>query len=318
MPQPIIERVRYICDDNHSWLHRIYWDYWGCTKWLKRNGISPDVIVSLQNSGIITHCKQVVYYHQPIPFYPQRWCIFKAEERIMALYKYLYPTIIAPTFNKFTNVVVQVPFIKKKFVKRFSLNSENVHVLFPDIEDIDVESIIPSAIDKTKYHVVYPATYFSYKEHRTIVEALFILKEKGSNLLEDIRVHFTLSKDDSLNLVESINEKGLIDNFIFEGRMSHDNLLSLYKASDVLVFPSVIETLGLPLIEAAKFGLPIIAVDLDYAHEVLSSYSGVTYVKPKIYDNWANSIEFQCYNRGKFPPIEMFESSWKNFFDLIK
>jgi len=39
------------------------------------------------------------------------------------------------------------------------------------------------------------------------------------------------------------------------------------------LFPSYIETFGLPLIEAAAFGLPIGVANEAYAHEVLKGYN---------------------------------------------
>ena len=42
----------------------------------------------------------------------------------------------------------------------------------------------------------------------------------------------------------------------------------IYKISDFLIFPSLNESLGLPLIEASLHKLPIIASNLDYVYEV--------------------------------------------------
>lgn len=317
MPQPDIEGVEYIADDNHSWRHRIFWDYYGCQKWLKIRGIKADVIVSLQNSGIITHCRQVIYYHQPLPFYKKSWSFFKSTERGMALYKYLYPIIIGFTYNKNTDIVVQIPFIKKGFLKRFKATPDKVHVMFPDIENIEPTTAKPALVDKNKIHFLYPATYNPYKEHKTIVEALGLVKQKDAALLNNIRVHFTLSKSDAPDLMLQIKEKRLEDNFIFNGRIPHDDLLSLYKIADGLLFPSTIETLGLPLLEAAKFGLPILASDLPYAKEVLEGYDGANFIDATDYDAWARHIESIATERKKHMPLTNKASSWPEFFELI-
>ena len=42
----------------------------------------------------------------------------------------------------------------------------------------------------------------------------------------------------------------------------------MYKAADGLLFPSTIETIGLPLLEAATFGLPVLANELEYVNYV--------------------------------------------------
>src|SRR5690606_26762025 len=55
----------------------------------------------------------------------------------------------------------------------------------------------------------------------------------------------------------------------FVGRISRNEVEEWYSGSDALLFTSERETLGLPLIEAMQFGLPVIAPRLPYAVELL-------------------------------------------------
>jgi glycosyltransferase involved in cell wall biosynthesis len=52
------------------------------------------------------------------------------------------------------------------------------------------------------------------------------------------------------------------------GLISRDLLLDFYNKCDCMVFPSRYESFGLPLIEATRFKLPIVAPELDYVREV--------------------------------------------------
>jgi glycosyltransferase involved in cell wall biosynthesis len=45
--------------------------------------------------------------------------------------------------------------------------------------------------------------------------------------------------------------------------ISHRDLLDLYRAADALIVPSVTETQGLTVLEAACVGLPVVCVDKD-------------------------------------------------------
>ena len=45
----------------------------------------------------------------------------------------------------------------------------------------------------------------------------------------------------------------------------------------VLLFPSYIETFGLPLLEAKTIGSPIIASDTPFSKEITSNYNNVNY-----------------------------------------
>lgn len=58
-------------------------------------------------------------------------------------------------------------------------------------------------------------------------------------------------------------------NCIFNvGKVAGEFMPSLYQQCDVLLFPSLLETYGLPYIEAMAFDKPILTSDLDFAHAI--------------------------------------------------
>ena len=63
------------------------------------------------------------------------------------------------------------------------------------------------------------------------------------------------------------------------GRLNHADCLSEYEKTDALIFPSVLESYGLPLVEAMVLGIPVIASDLPYAR-VLCGEEGI-YFNPE-------------------------------------
>ena len=235
----------------------------------------------------------------------------------MAAYKYIYPFFVKCTLSANTDVVVQIPFIKSGVIAKYGCDPDRVHVMFPDVEKIEVKKIEVHRFENDLFHFVYPASSVPYKEHRTLVNALAVLKEKNAALVERIRVHLTFHKDEYPDLYKYIEKQNLIRQFVFDGSMPYERLLTFYKGSDGLLFPSTIETLGLPLLEAAAFGLPIIVANLDYAVEVMGDYDGVRFVECYNYEKWAAEIERVCSVPQKYQPMEPKVSSWKDFFALI-
>jgi glycosyltransferase involved in cell wall biosynthesis len=47
-------------------------------------------------------------------------------------------------------------------------------------------------------------------------------------------------------------------------------MAAAYVRTDALIYPSLLESFGLPLIEASVAGVPIIAAELDYVRDVVS------------------------------------------------
>jgi glycosyltransferase involved in cell wall biosynthesis len=73
---------------------------------------------------------------------------------------------------------------------------------------------------------------------------------------------------------------GDVDSIKFAGYMSREDLFGLYKAADAFVFPSRIETWGLPISEylAVSEGKgKLLLADLPYAHGVASNASQTKY-----------------------------------------
>ena len=317
MDQPDIDGVTYVHDNNHSKFHYIWWSFCGLNRWLKEHNIEPSVIVSLQNTGTYTSCRQVIYYHNPLPFYKQKWSFLKSSERSMAVYKHIYPYIVKSTITSNTKVVVQIPFIKRGFISWFKFDPEKVYVLFPDVEKIESGNIEPYPFEKGLFHFLFPATNVPYKGHCKLVRVMDELKKINPLLASRIRIHLTLKEHEHPALCESIKEYDTAENFVFHGIMPHEKLLSFYKAATGLLFPSTIETLGLPLLEAGAFGLPIIVSDLEYAHEVLDKYEGAKYIDSQDYKAWAVMIEKICEEKMSYQPIVPKETSWKKFFEIL-
>lgn len=105
----------------------------------------------------------------------------------------------------------------------------------------------------------------------------------------------------------------------FIGQVKFEEILSYYGSADIILFPSYIETFGLPLIEAAYFNKTIICADEEYAKEVLMGYGGISYVSSRDIKSWGEAIlssffkntethNFQCKNEQK---------GWKEFFKVI-
>lgn len=312
------ESVTYLFDDNLSWFHQINLLYRGIPKMLVCDGFNADVVVSFGNLAINTKLPQLVYFHQSIPLYSRKWNPFKKNESRFFMYKHIYPFFIKNNINKDTHFVVQIPFIKKRFVEKFGVDPGNVHVLFPDFRAIDASEVRKFDLKKEYINLLYPATPVLFKEHSTLVNAVSVLKEKDTNSYKKIRIWLTFKKEDFQALYTQIVSLNIVDCFVFAGNIPYQKLLTLYNSCQGLLYPSTLESLGLPLLEAASFGLPIIASKMEYAIEVIGDYKGVTFINPYDYDAWACEIDKLVKTTPHYDPYSISkESSWLKFYSII-
>lgn len=114
---------------------------------------------------------------------------------------------------------------------------------------------------------LYPASGDAHKNHRRLVQAWSLLARDGLRpplrLTYDARGHPDL---DAFVQAECRAHGLAITNL---GVMPHAQMMAAYREADALVYPSLMESFGLPLIEAASYGLPVVAAELDYVRDIL-------------------------------------------------
>lgn len=308
--------IRFVRKDVKSYIERFIWDAFGAKEWLRKSNINPAATISLQNTNFRTNksIPNFIYYHQPIPFFNKKWNPLNSPERLLWFYKSIYPFFVKLFINKITEIFVQTDFIRDGFARHFNFPLQKIHIITPNIELPAIEYVKQTNLDSNQLNLLYPATPFIYKNHTTIIEALSILDQKFQ---EKITLHLTCEKKDLSHLMINTKTHFLIN---FVGRISFNEVLGMYKEADALLFPSYIETFGLPLLEASSFGLPIIAADMPYSREVLQGYSGVSYAS---FDNpqlWSEMISKLFSLKGeRYQPFRIEQSdSWKKLFRIIK
>jgi len=305
-----------------KWLNRIIWDNYGLQKWCRKNNLEPDVIISMQNTSIKYKnkkgmmIKQIIYYHQTIPLYT--WKGIK-KNYIILFYQYFYPFFVNMN-NKKSHYIVQLPFIKYLFCKKFKeIKQNHVTVIRPNQPYINISAVAKKdfSTEENIYKYIYPATPLNYKNHEVLISALIKIKNENPDIIKKIVLYFTVNKL-SKQLMKKIKMNNIEMCIRFIGQVPYTTLLSYYKSVDALLFPSKIESFGLPLLEASCFGLPIIACNLPYAREVLEDYSNKYFIDPDNEAAWAKAIkDYKIYKNIVPDKVNNSENSWKVFFNLV-
>jgi len=254
-------RINILGKVKSNWLNRIKFDLHSGKKYI--SSLNPDVVFSLQNTITFgLSYPQVVYMHQSIPFQKiKKFSFFRSEERKLAIYQYIIGEIIKKSIKKADKVIVQTKWIKDSVIEFTNIASHNVIDVFPNFENCS-EYKKDNLFEKQNFF--YPAAKLIYKNHQCIYDACEILEKKG---VSDYKISLTIEEE---NTVENIN---------YLGELSFESVLENYNTS-TLIFPSFIETVGLPMLEARQMGTIILASDCPFSREVLDGYANAYYFNP--------------------------------------
>jgi glycosyltransferase involved in cell wall biosynthesis len=111
---------------------------------------------------------------------------------------------------------------------------------------------------------IYPATADKHKNHQTLLAAWKLLSESGI----DAELHLTVDgNEEILNAISCLRNSGV--SIVNHGQLMPRQLNALYETCSALIFPSYMESFGLPLLEAQASGIPIIASERDYVRDVV-------------------------------------------------
>ena len=254
-----------ICDDvKKSGLHKIIFDFFTGQKLI--NKLKPDYVLSLQN--IITFgvkARQGVYVHQSIPFQKEKkFSLLKSAERGTAIIQRFIGAIIKKSVRKADDVYVQTNWMRENVAQKSKISIDKIRVVPFEAK---IYQNAPIAAECPRNQFFYPATFESiYKNQDCIYQAIDILAGRG---VVDYRVLFTLPVDQQ-------PKRGQITH---RGMLSTEDLYRAY-ADNIIIFPSYIETIGLPLLEAQATNTLIFAADCQYARETLDGYANAYYFHP--------------------------------------
>ena len=270
---PDTEHIRVL---NYPWVkkspfHRLYFDHVRAHRLVKEYQI--DQVLSLQNIEL-PHAgvPQTVYEHNALPFSEYR---FKLQESFRLWFtQQILGRLMKRSIRSAEKVLVQTGWMKQEIVRQCRISEDKVEVKFPPV---DLPKEQTCRLNREQPVFLYPANASIYKNHRTLLKACELLQGQGYTRYQVIWTVTGEENDKIRALRKESEEKNLP--VVFRGVLSKEELFALYSSS-VLVFPSYIETIGLPLLEAKAAGTWILAADCLYARDMVGDYEKAEFFEP--------------------------------------
>jgi glycosyltransferase involved in cell wall biosynthesis len=159
----------------------------------------------------------------------------------------------------------------------------------------------------------YPAATWPHKNHKRLLAAVRIMKDRfgfdGQLVLSGI----TMQANDKV--LEEIGRLGLRNDIAVLGYLPYDDLPCLYNLARVMVFPSLFEGFGIPLVEAMACGCPVACSNVTSIPEVAGDSAvmfdpcSVEDMAYKIWSLWSDDAMRQKSTAKGLERVKLF--SWE-------
>ena len=302
-----------------SYIHRIYYEYFYFKKVAKK--LNPILWLSLHDvTPNVGDTPQAVYCHNPSIFNTLSLSdLFIQPKQLFfkLFYKYLYSLNI----QKNTKVIVQQIWIGDEFKKYFRLSSDKIIFAPPQVPLIPLSNYIRKKTYNNIKIFLYPTFPRPVKNVEVICESVLLLKERG---ITNFRVIITLDGTENIYSKNIYKKYKHLNNIEFIGLQTRENIYELYAISDCLIFPSKLETWGLPLSEYKQFDKPILVSNLPYAIETIGSYEKACFFNPYIESELAyhmskliinNKLDYSSH--GIIHSDSTIVESWESLFNIL-
>jgi glycosyltransferase involved in cell wall biosynthesis len=246
---------------------RILWE--NSYLWIQTLRENPHILFSTVHEGVILplpRTKQVITVHDIIALkFPQYF------KRLRYYFTHFLPIII-----KNSQAIVCVSEnTKKDLINYYKLRDKPVYVVYPGYDrNIFFPRHKPAFTKRFGKYFLFVGDMRPHKNLERLIKSVNELRDKNFKLLivgkKDVRFYPTLWK--------MVGAYKLEEKVLFLDYVPLEDLPYLYSGAEALVFPSLYEGFGLPLIEAMACGCPVIASDIPPLREVCAQ--SAYYVDP--------------------------------------
>jgi hypothetical protein len=198
---------------------------------------------------------QIVLVHQPNLIDPK----YNKLSSNSLHYK-VYRTLFKMNLKYASWIVVQTDVMKSDLIKSYPALNDKIVVMpqpLPSWFSIDDRLVFKIKKNKDSISLFYPAAGYSHKNHLFLSKLnSYFIENKINNC--NFKILLTLTKEEFV----PYNHIPFVENL---GRLNSEQIIAVYNNCDALLFLSLVESYGLPLVEALKLSLPILTVDLAYS-----------------------------------------------------
>lgn len=254
-------------------LHRVLWHGRRLTA-LRPNPRQHDAFLRSQGASVV-HFAYPIGFQTGVPFLYEPWDLQHRH----------HPELFDPAEWRWRDamyrdgceraalVVTATRWTKRDIAEQYGIPAHKIAVI-PRGPAVAPASLTDEQVRETRVSLglpagfaFYPAMTFPHKNHLRLFEALAILRDQHGITLPLVctgrpyEPHWPA-------ILEGVKRFRLDGQVRLLGAVSSEALAAVFRSASLLVYPSFFEGLGLPILEAFEYGLPVVASNATCLPEV--------------------------------------------------
>lgn len=240
--------------------------------------------------------------------------------------------------EKANHIIAISNYTKKTLIEKYAVPEDKISVIhngynnniFKKLSGRVIEEI-QKKYDLPRSFLFYPAASWPHKNHIILLRAYKILKMKYN--FKDKLIFTGIRKENHEAIEKEIDRLSLTNSVIHLGYLPYQDLPALYNIARLMVYPSLFEGFGMPIIEAMATGLPVTCSNTTSLPEIAGD--AALFFDPNDPDDIAKIVIRLYYNkelrstlirkgleRAKFftwentaaKTLKVYENVYKNFY----
>jgi glycosyltransferase involved in cell wall biosynthesis len=265
----------------------------------RRLGPDVDLLLTPSNiSTVATGVPQIVVVQAPLAVRSIRAQTPHADEIVSRGQRLYYDLMMPISMRKADHVVAVSSHLAEHIRRSWPDSASKVTIIHEGVEAAGFEHGIADGSVGDPY-VLFVSTLFPYKNANRLIEAFALLKSGGGGVPDRLRLRIAGRDPDGRQrraLEELAARQGVAAFVDLLGAVPHEEIADLYRGARAFVFPSAVETFGLPVLEAMASGVPVVASDRMSVPEVVGDAGLV--VDPDSPSDLARAIERVLADEG--------------------
>jgi hypothetical protein len=202
-------------------------------------------------------------------------------------------------------------YTRRTFCEKYGFPGERAKTIYIAVQNRflkENDAILDKLHIRNQKYIVYPANFWEHKNHKLLLNAFAMYVHQNN----DLKLVLTGNPLEQMNYyVDLLRAMSISEYVVITGYVDNEELYSILKNAKGLIYPSLFEGFGIPVVEAMHLHKLIACSDLTSLPEI--GCESIYYFNPKKPDEILQGIQFLSESEMTSEIIQDYDEKLKDY-----